>query len=170
MQALWNLLETAGGALGIRNFGVEAQNMLRMEKGHIILGQESEQRTNLLDVGLGFLWARNKAEARTVGEAALRHAERDENRLKLVGIKMEDPRRAPREGALVVDQRIRGHVCTARRSFTLEEAVGMALVEAPLAGIGNRLEIFEDECEGNLLAARVAPMPFYDPDGKRMRM
>jgi sarcosine oxidase subunit alpha len=170
MQALWDLLETAGESFGIRNFGVEAQNVLRMEKGHLILGQESEQRTNLLDVGLGFLWARNKAEARTVGEAALRHAERDENRLKLVGIKMEDPRRAPREGALVVDQRIRGHVCTARRSFTLEEAVGMALVEAPLAGIGNRLEIFEDECEGNLLAARVAPMPFYDPDGKRMRM
>lgn len=170
MQALWDLLETAGQAFGIRNFGVEAQNALRMEKGHIILGQESEQRTNLLDVGLGFLWARNKAEARTVGEAALRHTENDDSRFKLIGIKMEDQQRAPKDGALIVDERIRGYVCTARRSFTLEEAVGMALVEAPLAEIGNRLEIFEDECEGNLLAARVVPMPFYDPDGKRMRM
>ena len=105
-----------------------------------------------------------------MGEAALRHTENDDSRFKLIGIKMEDPQRAPKDGALIVDERIRGYVCTARRSFTLEQAVGMALVEAPLAEIGNRLEIFEDECEGNLLAARVAPMPFYDPDGKRMRM
>ncbi len=170
MQALWDLLETAGEAFGIRNFGVEAQNVLRMEKGHIILGQESEQRTNLLDVGLGFLWARNKAEARTVGEAALRHAENDDSRMKLVGIEMEEAHRTPKDGALIVDRRIRGYVCTARRSFTLDKAVGMALVEAPLAEIGSRLEVFEDECEGNLLAARVVAMPFYDPAGERMRM
>ena len=46
----------------------------------------------------------------------------------------------------------------------------MALVEAPLAKRGTRLEIFEDECDGKLLTAKVAAMPFYDPDGKRMKM
>jgi sarcosine oxidase subunit alpha len=50
MACLWDLLKEAGAEFGIRNFGVEAQNVLRMEKCHIILGQESEQRTNLLDV------------------------------------------------------------------------------------------------------------------------
>ncbi len=170
MQSLWDLLEEAGKPFGIRNFGVEAQNVLRMEKGHIILGQESEQRTNLLDVGLGFLWAREKGENKTVGEAALRHAENDPNRLKLVGIRMHDRQRAPRDGALIVDRRIRGYVCTARRSFTLEQAVGLALVEEPLAGIGTRLDIYEDECRGELLKAEVVAVPFYDPDGKRMRM
>ncbi len=170
MQALWELLEEAGQPLGIRNFGVEAQNVLRMEKGHIILGQESEQRTNLLDVGLGFLWARDKGEFKTVGEAALRHAENDPGRLKLAGIRMQDPQRAPKDGALIVDRRIRGYVCTARRSFTLEQSVGLALVEAPLADIGTRLDIYEDECGGELLKAEVVRTPFYDPDGKRMRI
>lgn len=170
MISLWELLAAAGAEFGIRNFGVEAQNVLRMEKGHIILGVESEQRTNLLDLGLGFLWDRSKTEARTVGAVALRQAENDPARFRLVGIEMEDPERAPRDGSVIVDRRIRGYVCTARRSFTLERAVGMALVESELAAVGTRLEIFEDECQGKRLPAKVVPMPFYDPPGHRMRM
>ena len=170
MPALWDLLVEAGGPFGIRNFGIEAQNVLRMEKGHIILGQESEQRTNLLDLGLGFLWDPTKGEAKTVGAVALRQAEADPQRLKLVGIRMEDPARAPKDGAIIVDDRVRGYVGTARKSFTTGEAIGMALVEAPLAAIGTPLEIFEDECNGVRLPARVVSMPFYDADGRRMKM
>jgi sarcosine oxidase, subunit alpha len=170
MQALWDILEKAGKAFGMRNFGVEAQNVLRMEKCHVILGQESEQRTNLLDLGLGLLWDRKKTDAKTIGAVTLRQAENDESRLKLVGIKMEDPSRVPKDGSLIVDQKIRGYICTARKSFALNEAVGMALVESPLAQADSRLEIFEDECDGKRLYARVVPMPFYDPEGKRMKM
>jgi sarcosine oxidase subunit alpha len=170
MPALWGLLEEAGGEFAIRPFGVEAQNVLRMEKGHIILGQESEQRTNLLDLGLGFLWDRNKSEAKTVGAVALRQAEADPDRLKLVGIRMEDNRRAPGDGSIIVDDRIRGVVCTARKSLTTGEAVGMALVESSLAELGTRLAIYEDGCNGQLLYGDVVAMPFYDPDGRRMRM
>jgi sarcosine oxidase subunit alpha len=164
------MLKAAGQTFGIQNFGVEAQNVLRMEKGHIILGQESEQRTNLLDVGLGFLWDCKKAAAKTVGAVALRQAETDPTRLKLVGFKMENNSRAPRDGALVVDDKVRGYICTARDSFSLNEAVGMALVEAPLAKIGTRLEIYEDECGDERIYGVVAAMPFYDPEGKRMKM
>ncbi len=170
MPALWDILEEAGQAFGIRNFGVEAQNVLRMEKGHIILGQESEQRTNLLDLGLGFLWDRTKSDARTVGAVALHQAEADPGRLKLVGIQMEDHTRAPGDGSIIVDDRVRGYVCTARKSFTTGEAVGMALVESRLSDVGTRLEIFEDECNGRRLHANVVSMPFYDPEGRRMKM
>ena len=144
MPALWTVLLEAGKPFGIRPFGVEAQNVLRMEKGHLILGSESEQRTNLLDLGLGFLWDRTKSKARTVGAVALAQAEADPERLKLVGIRMEDPGRAPKDGSVIVDDHVRGYVCTARKSFSLDRAVGMALVEAPLAAEGTRLSIYED--------------------------
>jgi sarcosine oxidase, subunit alpha len=64
---------------------------------------------------------------------------------------------------------VRGYVATMRKSFTTGEAVGMGLVEAPLADVGTRLEIFEDECNGVRRYARVVAMPFYDPEGKRMK-
>ncbi len=170
MQSVWMMLREAGREFNILNFGVEAQNVLRMEKCHVILGSESEQRTNLLDLGLGFLWDRSKLDAKTVGAAALRQAENDQTRLKLIGFKMENNTRAPKDGALIVDDRVRGYVCTARDSFTLKEAVGMALVEAPLSKIGTRLEIFEDECGDDRIYAIVTKTPFYDPEGKRMKM
>jgi sarcosine oxidase subunit alpha len=170
MQALWDLLAEAGKEFDIRNFGLEAQNVLRMEKCHLIIGSESEQRTTLHDVGLGFLWDRNKPEAKTIGAVALRQTEKQEGRLKLVGFEMEDPARAPKDGSIIVDSAIRGYVCIARRSFSLQASVGLALVEAPLAKEGTRLQIYEDECNGQHLYAKVAPTPFYDPEGQRLRI
>jgi sarcosine oxidase subunit alpha len=170
MPALWELLMEAGRLEGIRPFGLEAQNVLRMEKGHLIIGSESEQRTTLHDVGLGFLWQRDKADQRLVGAAALMQTEHQAGRLKLVGFKMEDPSGPPpRDGAPIVDARIRGYVCTARYSFTLKEPVGLALVEDRLAVEGTRLGIFEDGCQGRLIHAVVSPFPFYDPEGRRLR-
>ncbi|PID40158.1 MAG: glycine cleavage T protein (aminomethyl transferase) [Proteobacteria bacterium] len=169
MKTVWEMLKEAGAEFGIQNFGVEAQNVLRMEKCHLILGQESEQRTNLLDVGLGFLWDRKKSDAKTVGAVALRQAEKKVGRFKLVGIRMEDDDRPARDGALIVDSKVRGYVATMRKSFSTGQAVGMALVESQLADKGTRLEIFEDECNGVRLYARVVDMPFYDPTGARMK-
>jgi sarcosine oxidase subunit alpha len=127
--------------------------------------QESEQRTNLLDLGLGFLWDRKKTDARTVGAVALRQAENDSGRLKLVGIRMEDDTRPARDGALIVDDKVRGYVATMRKSFTTGEAVGMALVESQLADIGTRLEIFEDECNGVRRMPASSPCRFTTPRG-----
>jgi len=87
-----------------------------------------------------------------------------------VGFKMENNTRAPRDGSLIVDEKVRGYICTARDSFSLNEAVGMALVEAELSKIGTRLEIYEDECGDNRIYGKVTAMPFYDPEGTRMKM
>ncbi|GBC61456.1 glycine cleavage T protein [Desulfonema ishimotonii] len=171
MQSLWDILEEAGAEFGIRKFGLEAQGTLRMEKGHVILGSESEQRTTLHDIGMGFLWYRKKPDAKTVGAVALHQTEKQTGRLKLVGFKMENPSvGTPRDGSPVVDSKVRGYVCTARYSFALGEPVGMALVDDDLAANGNRIGIFEDGCNGDLKYAKVVPMHFYDPEGKRMKM
>ncbi|MCG2774659.1 MAG: aminomethyltransferase family protein, partial [Desulfobacterales bacterium] len=170
MQVLWDLLNKSGEEWGIRNFGMEAQNVLRMEKGHIIIGSESEQRTTLHDVGLGFLWCRKKPEAKTVGSFALKDTEHQEGRLKLVGFKMDDSSRTPEDGSIIVDSEIRGFVCTARHSFTLGESIGLALVESHLAKEGTHLEIFEAGAGIKRLYGTVVPTPFYDPEGKRLRM
>jgi len=169
-RSVWRWLMEAGREFDIRPFGLEAQNVLRLEKGHVIIGQESEIRTTLHDLNLGFLWHREKAEAKTVGAPALKFTEHQEGRLKLVGLCMEEPSRTPADGSLIVDESIRGYICTARFSHTLEASVGLALVDAPLARLGTRLKIFQDGMGDERLEAVVVPTPFYDPEGKRLRM
>ncbi len=169
-QALWDILEAAGKEFDIVPFGLEAQNTMRLEKGHIIIGSESEQRTNLLDLGLGFLWDRQKTEAQTVGHAALSQAEKQKGRLKLVGVvAKENDAVVPQDGSPIIDANVRGWLCTARYSTTKKCAVGMALVEDALASEGTELGVYEPGCSGKKVAMKVAKLPFYDPTGERMK-
>ena len=170
MRSVWDLLLEAGQTFHIMPFGLEAQNVLRLEKGHIIIGQETEIRTTLHDLGLGSMWHREKSLYKTVGAPALRFTEHQEGRMKLVGFKMEDSHRPPKDGSIIVDKTIRGYVCTARYSFILGESIGLALVHSDLAGIGTTLEIFEDNMGEKRLYGKVIPIPFYDPEGKRQRV
>ena len=83
---------------------------------------------------------------------------------------MEDPSRTPGDGAIVVDDVILGYVSTARYSEILGESIGLALVDASVAGIGTKLEIFQEGLGADRLPATVVPVPFYDPEGHRLRM
>jgi len=169
MPGAWEIILKTGSEFGIAIFGLEAQNVLRMEKGHVIIGQESEIRTTLHDLGMGFLWDRDKVASETVGAVALSQTEHQDGRLKLIGFQMDPDHRAPRDGSLVVDDKIIGHICTARYSHTLNKPIGLALVESRQAVIGNQISIFQDNCDGHLLKAAAAPTPFYDPSGERMK-
>jgi sarcosine oxidase subunit alpha len=142
MPALWQILWDAGVDLGIRPFGLEAQNVLRLERGHVIIGEDSELRTNLLDIGLGFLWDKGKRGTKTPGLPALWQTESQQDRLKLVGFRMEDPSQTPPGGSLIVDTEVRGYVTSSRRSEWLNQSIGLALVDAPLAKTDFPLSIF----------------------------
>jgi sarcosine oxidase subunit alpha len=168
-ETLWARLMEAGREFDIRPFGLEAQNVLRLEKGHVIIGQESEIRTNLHDLGMSWLWARNKTGAKKVGAPALRFQEGRTGRLRLVGIRMEQDQPVPPDGSLVVDDDIKGHICTVRYSRSLDSIVGLALVRDYLAETGTRLSVFTGEPDAPRPAAVVVETPFYDPDGARLR-
>ena len=75
LQSIWDRLMEAGAEFGIKPFGLEAQSCLRLEKGHVIIGQESEARVNLRDLGMVFLWARKDKASNKVGAPALRFTE-----------------------------------------------------------------------------------------------
>ncbi|MGD8765951.1 MAG: FAD-dependent oxidoreductase [Desulfobacteraceae bacterium] len=170
MQGVWDLLKKTGQAFNIMDFGLEAQSCLRLEKGHLIIGSESEQRTTLHDLNLSHLWDRHKTDAKTVGAFALKDTENQAGRLKLVGITMDDASGVPPDGSIIVDEKIRGYVCTARYSDTLKTAVGMALLDAELSNPGTGLRIFEGSGDEQMMKATVVKMPFYDPEGKRMKI
>ena len=106
-----------------------------------------------------------------MGSVALAQTEHQKGRLKLVGITtVDDQAPPPKDGSPIVDDRIRGWLCTARHSTALGKPVGMALVDDELAAEGTELGIYEPGCKGALIKVRVAKMPFYDPQGERMRM
>ena len=186
-QYVWDLVFEAAADLGIEPFGLEAQHCLRAEKGHVIIGTESEARVTLTDIGMGWLWDREDTGSKKVGAPALRACERQPGRMKLVGFRVDESvgsgagrggggpgsgSGSPRDGAVVVDgDEIVGYVCTTRRSETLGWRYGMALVREGVAVKGSGIEIRQEEKPGRrvVCTATVVPMPFYDPEGRRLR-
>ena len=187
-QYVWDILVEAGADFGIQPFGLEAQNCLRAEKGHIIIGAESEQRVILTDIGMGWMWDREDTVSRKVGAPALRACAKQPGRMKLVGLRVDEgsgshrgdleaapgaqPGGGPGDGAVIVaDGEVVGYVCTTRRSETLGWQYGMALVREEHAVRGGRLNIYENMGSGrkSTCTATVVAPHFYDPKGTRLR-
>ena len=176
--ALHAAVTESGTPFGIKPFGTEAQTVLRLEKGHLVIVVDTDNHTTLHEIGLAKIWDRYKRDAKAVGAPALRFAENQTHRQRLVGFMMEDPGQTPRDGSIVVAEgTVKGRVCTSRFSPTLSQSIGMALVDPDLAVMDGMLEIYVD---GKLvkqqlpktktMKARIVPMPFYDPKGERVRV
>ena len=164
--SLWRALLATGAGAGIRPFGVEAQRMLRLEKGHLIVGQDTDGLTNALEIGAP--WALKMDKPFFVGQRSLRILESQPRRQRLVGFTLPTGApRAPKECHLVLDGAdIAGRVTSVGYSPTLQRCIGLALVK-PAVAAGQALRIRIDG--GALIDAAIAKLPFYDAAGARQR-
>ncbi|MBA2638528.1 MAG: (2Fe-2S)-binding protein [Nocardioidaceae bacterium] len=166
---VWEALLATGAALGIRPFGVEAQRILRLEKGHFIVGQDTDGLTRAASAGLGGLVKLDKADM--VGRPELGWAAARTDLPMLVSILTDDPSVVPVEAAQIVEpgtNAIRGRITSSRMSPTLGRSVCLGQVDAALAHPGCALTIRLPG--GAQVGARVHDQPaFVDPEGVRLR-
>jgi len=165
---LWRLLMETGEPFGVRPFGVEAQRLLRLEKGHIIVGQDTDGLTHPFETGMNWAVSRKKpffVGRRSIDILSARGVER-----RLVGYRIDDPEAPlPEECHLVIrDDEIAGRVTSIARSPSLGHAIGLAYVPTDLAVDGSRFEIRGEA--GRMIAATVVPTPFYDPENARQEI
>jgi sarcosine oxidase subunit alpha len=166
---LWEAILSAGADFGLRPFGVEAQRVLRLEKGHLIVGQDTDALSSPLGAGLERMVRFAKPQFH--GREPLLRLKEMGPRTRLVGFHLPEGADGGRarelEGCQVVEQgRLVGRVTSARYSPALAKLVGLAWVPTAGAAVGERFLI---RYGGADLAASVAPVPFYDPEGKRLK-
>ena len=167
-EALWDALMEAGAPEGILPFGIEAQRVLRLEKGHIIINQDTDGLTHPYEADMAWAIARKKPYFVGMRSIAIQQANGIER--KLVGFTLLDADApAPKECHLVIrGGEITGRVTSCAHSPVLDKVIGLAYVAPDQSEIGNRFEIKIEQ--GRMIAAEVAAMPFYDPDGKRQEL
>jgi sarcosine oxidase subunit alpha len=164
-EALWDRLMEAGKPFGIVPFGVEAQRILRLEKGHIIVGQDTDGLTHPAEANME--WALAKKKPFYVGKRAVDMQIAKGVTRRLAGFAIVDPSApVPKECHLVIrNGDIAGRVTSVTRSPTLGKIVGLAYLPPDLAEPGKRFEIRVDG--GRMVTAETVPVPFYDPENKR---
>lgn len=166
--ALWDALMQAGQAHGIGPFGVEAQRLLRLEKGHLILGQDTDGLTTPFEVGMD--WAVKLDKPFFVGQRALQAIQRKPLRQKLVGFKLPAglSGAVPQECHLIIERgEIAGRVTSIAFSPNLGHHIGLAFIHPALAKPGQSFEI--RLTDGSLVGAEVCKTPFFDPTDERQK-
>jgi sarcosine oxidase subunit alpha len=161
---LWDMLLAHGSDLGAQPFGLEAQRLLRLEKQHIIVGQDTDSESNALAANMPWIVKFEKDDF--VGKWALEHARDHGDRERLVGFEMTNGTVPPEGGQVVRDGRAAGRVTSARWSQTLGKSIGLAWLPPELAEEDAEFAIRVD---GRLEPARVRLRPFFDPEGERLR-
>jgi sarcosine oxidase subunit alpha len=160
----------AGEAHDIGLFGVEALMVLRLEKGFLHVGGDTDGTTNPFDIGLGGVVANKKGDF--IGARSLQRAEdRRSDRRQLIGFEADDSAGDVLPGAHVVTgqgaaRRSEGFVTSACMSPTLGKTIGLALLERGFERSGEDIVLFD---QGQHAKARIVDACFYDPQGERMR-
>jgi glycine cleavage system aminomethyltransferase T len=154
---LWRALMDLGADLGIRPHGLQALFGLRLEKGHVIVGMDTELDTTPRRLGMD--WAVRMEKPRFIGRGSLERTAKLPDERRWVGFTMDGP--APVEGAPIrSDGEIVGNVTGSWDSPLFGRALMLGWLRRPPHP--DRVEIDGRE-------AVVTPTPFYDPEGHRAR-
>ena len=166
--ALLARLWAHAGELGAALYGIEALQVMRVEKGYIHIGTDTDGTTLPGDVG--FARGIERKAAPFVGRRSLlRPASRDPTRLQLVGLVPLDERTQLPVGAQIAlrppPTLTEGHVTSSYRSPELGIPVALALLKGGSQRTGEELRVHH---LGTTIAARVVKLPFVDPAGERV--
>jgi len=156
--ALYDALLEAGRPEGAQPFGLGALDTLRLEKGHLYLGQDTLPDDHPAKLGLD--WAVAMEKPGFVGKAALERMRALPLERTLVGLRIEGE---PRRGVpLLAGGRVVGRVTSCALSEAAGGTIALGWIRATDGSFPN--ELFAGES-----SATVVPTPFYDPEGARLR-
>jgi len=168
---VWESLMAAGADLGVAPFGVEAQRIMRLEKGHFIVGQDTDALTKAFGAGLD--WAVKLDKPDFVGKPELAWAKQQPNgALVLVGLQPVEPAVVPDEASQIVDQvdgrRIVGRVTSSRMSPTLGRSICLGFVAPDRSAPGTVVTVRLPDGR-HVQATVMAHHAHVDPEGVRLR-
>ena len=156
----------AGADKGIRPFGLEPQRILRLQKMHILVGQDTDSESTPFGAAMPWIVKLDK-EQDFIGKWALEHYATEEPATRLVGFTLANGY-VPTEGSVILDGLgdPAGQVTSARFSPVLDRVIGMAWVPSRSPATARTITISD---EGRTLEAQIQTRPFYDPDGEVLR-
>ncbi len=170
---VWEALLDHGKDLGVTAFGVEAQRILRLEKGHLIVGQDTDGLTRAYSAGLDWAVKLDKPDFAGKPELVWQHAET--GGMRLVGLQPADGSIVPPEASQIVRPGqgatldIVGRITSSRMSPTLRRSICLGQLDASLAAPGTDVTVRLPD--GRDITARVTEqLAHVDPSGERQQL
>ncbi|MCP3732723.1 sarcosine oxidase subunit alpha family protein [Sphingomonas sp. MG17] len=162
-------LTAAGAVHGLTPFGIEALMTMRIEKGFLHVGSETDGTTQPQDVGFAAVLANKKSDF--VGRRSTRRPDSLRgDRRQLVGVAVDGPLPVEPGAHVVTPGRedaigSEGWITSSAWSPTIGAPVALAMVNGGAARMGETVKIWD---LGTWRKGRIVPPCRYDPDGSRL--
>jgi len=169
---VYDRIVAAGEPLGLRHAGLKALASLRMEKAYRDYGHDIDNTDTVLEAGLGFAVALDKAGGFIGRDAVLAQRRAGPLRKRLVQVLLRDPEPLMFHAEIVLrDGKPLGYVRAASYGHTLGGAVGLAMLEAdePIDQAYLDRGRVEVEIAGRRHPAVASLRPLYDPAMTRIK-
>ena len=160
-----------GQQVGLVHCGLKALASLRMEKAYRDFGHDIDNTDSVLEVGLGFAVAWDKASDFIGRDAALKQKNSGPLHRRLVQVKLLDPLPLLYHGEILLRSgEVVGYVRAASYGHTLGGAVGLAMVDAtePITADYLTAGTWEVEVAGLKVPATTSLRPMYDPTNEKI--
>ncbi|MDH3670493.1 MAG: aminomethyltransferase family protein [Gammaproteobacteria bacterium] len=163
---MYDALVEAGKNDGLMLAGNRTVGMFRLEKVYHIYTREVDETTNPFEAGLGHTVNFDKGDF--VGRDALLSIKRQGVERQLVGYVVDsDPVVITPGTPIEIDGKTVGKATFAAYSPTLSKTIGLGYVPVSHAEIGSQLTVVHDS---GRLSAKITQIPFFDPEGARIRV
>ncbi|MCH2076943.1 MAG: sarcosine oxidase subunit alpha family protein [Rhodobacteraceae bacterium] len=171
-DSLFRLLVAQAEAMGGGAYGMEALNVMRIEKG-FITHAEIHGRTTAFDIGMGRMISPKKD---CIGKTmAARPGLVDEDREQLVGLKPVDPKVSLTAGAHLyndgtspVAANDQGYVTSVAHSPTLGHDIALGFVRGGRDRMGETMRFWDGLRDIDTVVEICSPV-FLDPEGEKLR-
>ena len=165
---IWDSVWEAGQEFNIAPMGFEALDMLRIEAGLVLGGNEFSDETDPFEAGIGFTVPLKSKDQNFIGKEALVERKAHPHR-KLVGLEIEGNEKASHGDCVHSGRGQVGIVTSGTLSPILNKNIALCRVDINSAELGTDLEIGKLDGHQKRLPAKVVKFPFYDPEKTRVR-
>ena len=152
----------------IAPMGFAALDMLRIEAGLILGGNEFSDETDPFEAGISFTVPLKSKEANFIGRDAL--VKRKENPLrKLVGLEIEGNEHCGHGDCVHIGRGQVGVITSSMISPTLNKNIALCRIDIHSSEEGTEVEVGKLDGHQKRIKAKIVSFPFYDPTKSRVK-
>ncbi len=165
---VWDKVMEAGKNDGLIPAGFAALDLLRIEAGLILFGNEFDGQVDPFEAGVGFTVPLKTKTDDFIGKESL--IKRKENpQKKLVGLELISKEIANHGDCVHIGRAQVGTVTSGCISPTLNKNIALCRIDVGHSEIGTEVEVGKIDGDQKRISAKVVGFPHYDPQKTRVR-
>jgi aminomethyltransferase len=155
---VWNALFDRGQSFGVKPAGLGARDLLRLEMGYLLYGNDIDEETTPLEAGAEWTVSFDKGDF--IGRDALWSQKQAGPRRRFIAFELLE-KGVPRHGFKILDpatSKAVGEVSSGNLSPRLQKGIGLGYIHSSYTAPGTSIAV---DVRGKVLPATVVIPPFY---------